>query len=289
VSAVDRATPLDRLRARIERLGAPLCVGIDPHPDALPAGLSGVDGIERFARGLVEATAETAAALKINVAFFEAFGSAGLAALERVRADVPRDTFLVLDAKRGDIGSTAERQAEALLGHLAADAVTLSPYLGEDAIEPFLAFEDRVVYVLARTSNPSAGVVQDLVTEGVPLYRRVAQWVVERWPDPRVGLVVGATAPDELRALRAHVPDPGFLVPGVGAQGGDLMAAVESCPGRRAPGLVNLSRAIAGASRGADWQVAAGLAAERVRDEMRAGGATLDGRARPPSPAAHRL
>ncbi len=269
-------TPLDRLRARVRTLGAPLCLGIDPHPDRLPEELPRtVAGVERFARGLIEAAAEQAAAVKVNVAFFEAFGSAGLAALERVRADLPADHFLILDAKRGDIGTTAERQAEALLGHLEADAVTLSPYLGADAIEPFLAWPDRVVYVLARTSNPSAGDLQDVTAGGLPLYRRVARWVVERWPEARVGLVAGATAPDELRALRADVPDPAFLVPGVGAQGGDMAAAVATCHGRRAPGVVALSRAISGASRGPDWQAAAASAAERLRGEMRGLGATL--------------
>jgi len=270
-------TPLDRLRERTARLAAPLCVGIDPNPERLPEELPRTAaGIERFARGIIEAVAEEATALKINIAFFEAFGSAGMAALERVRSDVPLDQFLILDAKRGDIGTTAERQAEALLGHLAGDAVTLSPYLGEDAIEPFLAYPGRMVYLLARTSNPNAGQLQDMVTDGVPLYRRVARWAVDRWSDPRVGLVVGATAPDELRTLRDDVPEPGFLVPGVGAQGGDMAAAVLACNGTRAPGVVNLSRAITGASRGADWADAARAAARRVRGEMQWVGATLD-------------
>jgi orotidine 5'-phosphate decarboxylase subfamily 2 len=139
-------TPLERLQARITRLGAPLCLGIDPHPDHLPDALPrSVDGIESFARGVLEAAGDEVVAVKVNVAFFEAFGSDGLAALERLRGDVPEDLFFILDAKRGDIGSTAERYAEAIFGRLAADAVTVSPSLGEDAIEPFLAFEDRVV------------------------------------------------------------------------------------------------------------------------------------------------
>ncbi len=269
-------TPLDRLRARVRALGAPLCLGIDPHPDRLPEELPrSVAGVERFARGLIEAASQHAAAIKINVAFFEAFGSAGLAALERVRADVAPDHFLILDAKRGDIGTTAERQAEALLGQLNADAVTVSPYLGADAIDPFLAWPDRVVYILALTSNPSAGDLQDRTADGLPLYRRVAQWVVERWPEERVGLVAGATAPEQLRALRADVPDPAFLVPGVGAQGGDMAAAVAACHGRRAPGVVALSRAISGASRGSDWQQAAASAALHLQREMQRLGATL--------------
>jgi orotidine 5'-phosphate decarboxylase subfamily 2 len=269
-------TPLDRLRTRVASLGAPLCLGIDPHPDQLPAGLpGGVAGIERFARGLIEAACTHAAAVKVNIAFFEAFGSAGLAALERVREDVPADTFFVIDAKRGDIGSTAERYAEALLGRLRADAVTLSPYLGEDAIQPFLAVPDRVVYVLARTSNPSAATLQDLVVGDEPLHERVARWVAGTWPGGRVGLVVGATAPDELRRLRGLVPGPAFLVPGVGAQGGDLATAVACCHGADAPGLVNVSRAIAGASRSFDWQAAAGAAALSLQARMQELGATL--------------
>lgn len=270
-----RADPLDRLRARIARLGAPLCLGIDPHPDALPDELPrGIDGIERFARGLVEAAGELVAAVKINVAFFEAFGSAGWAALERLVADLPADHFLVLDAKRGDIGTSAERYAAALLGHLGADAVTVSPYLGEDAIEPFLAYPGRVVYLLVRTSNPSAGRLQDLTVDGAPLHERVARWAAERWVDGRVGLVVGATAPGELARLRALAPGPGFLVPGVGAQGGDLDVALAHCHGTVAPGLVSISRGIA-ASRGADWRSAAAASALAWLGRMREAGATL--------------
>ncbi len=265
------AGPLDRLRLRARRLGAPLCIGIDPHPASLPGGLTpDAAGIEAFARGLIEATAEHAAAFKINVAFFEAFGSAGLAALERVRDDVPADHVVILDAKRGDIGSTAERYAAALYEHLRADGVTLSPYLGADAIEPFVAFADRLVYVLARTSNPGAADLQELDVGGAPLYERVATWVAQRWPQPRVGLVVGATAPDALRRLRALVPATAFLVPGVGAQGGDLAAAVETCDGQDAPGLVNISRGVAGASRGSDWARKAAEAASGFRARMSA-------------------
>lgn len=268
--------PLERLRARIAELGAPLCVGIDPHPDTLPEELPRtVQGIERFASGLIEAAAPHAAAFKLNLAFFEAWGSAGWAVLERVRQRVPAETLLVLDAKRGDIGPSAERYAEALLGRLGADAVTVSPYLGEDAVEPFLAHPDRIVYLLARTSNPSAGRLQGLDVGGRSLAESVAEWAAARWPEGRVGLVVGATDAPELGRLRARVPGPGFLVPGVGAQGGDLRAAVAACHGTAAPGLVNLSRAIAGVSRGADWQAAAGAAAERWRAAMVQAGATL--------------
>ncbi|MBA3688104.1 MAG: orotidine-5'-phosphate decarboxylase [Chloroflexi bacterium] len=272
----DRPAPLDRLRTRVARLGAPLCLGIDPHPDALPDELPrDVSGIERFARGLIEAAAEYAVAVKINVAFFEAFGSSGWAALERVVADVPPDHFLVLDAKRGDIGSTAERYAAALFGLLGADAVTLSPYLGEDTVEPFLAYPGRVIYLVTRTTNPSAGTLQDLLIGGVPLHEHVATWAADRWTDGRVGLVVGATAPAELARLRRLVPALGFLVPGVGAQDGDLAAALAHCDGTAAPGLVSISRAIAAASQGDGWRAAAAASAQSWLGRMQEAGATL--------------
>ena len=272
----DRPDPLDRLRARIDRLGAPLCLGIDPHPDALPDELPrNVAGVERFARGLLEAAAEHAVAVKVNVAFFEAFGSAGWSALERLVADLPDDHFLLLDAKRGDIGSTAERYATALFGQLGADAVTLSPYLGEDAIEPFLEYPGRVVYLVTRTSNASAGRLQDLPVGGAPLHERVASWVADTWTDGRVGLVVGATAPAELARLRRVAPALGFLVPGVGAQDGDLAAAVAHCHGTAAPGLVSISRAISGASLGDGWRAAAAASALAWLGQMQEAGATL--------------
>ena len=274
------ATALGRLRARVKRHG-PLCVGIDPHPDALPEGLPrDVRGVETLARGLLEVAIEEAAAIKVNLAFFEAFGSAGWAALERLRAATPDDLPFIADAKRGDIGTTAERYADALLGHLAADGVTVSPYLGADGVAPFVAFEDRIVYVLARTSNPSAGTLQDRLVGGAPLHEAVASWVAGAWPDPRVGLVVGATAPAELERLRQLVPATPFLVPGVGAQGGDMTAAARYCAAATAPGIVNVSRTIAAASDGPDWQLAARRVAAEIGDRLReAAGATLDRRA----------
>ena len=271
------APAMDRLRARLDVVRAPLCVGIDPHPAAFPDGVpQDAGGLERVARGVVEAVAGEAAAFKLNTAFYEAFGSAGWAVLERVREAIPEDVLVVIDAKRGDIGSTAERYAEAIMGRLRADAVTLSPYLGEDAIEPFLAYEGRFVYLLARTSNPSASVLQNRDAGGRPLYEAVAEWVARRWPGgERVGLVVGATATAELRRLRELTPDLPFLIPGVGAQGGDLQAAIVACHGISAPGLVAISRAITEASRAADWRAAAAEAARVWRGRMLEAGATL--------------
>jgi orotidine 5'-phosphate decarboxylase subfamily 2 len=270
---------LDRLRARVARLGAPLCLGIDPHPASLPEGLPpDVHGVETFVRGLVEAAGEEAVAIKANMAYFEAFGSEGIAVLERLRVDLPSDQVLILDAKRGDVGSTAERYAVAIFERLAADGVTLNPYLGADAIDPFLAYPGRLVYVLARTSNPDAARLQGQRLAGADgtLAEHVAEWVDREWPQPEVGLVVGATAPVELAALRARAPGPAFLVPGVGAQGGDLAAAVRACHGSRAPGMVNVSRGIAGAARTGKWRSEAAEAAKRWRAMLTKAGATLE-------------
>lgn len=261
---------LARLRHRRDIVESPLCLGIDPHPDTLPDHLPRTaQGVERFARGILEAAVDEVVAVKVNAAFFEAFGADGWRALERVRRAVPPEVVCVVDAKRGDIGTTAERYAEAIFGHLDADGVTLSPYLGEDAIEPFRDHPGRLIYVLARTSNPSAGRLQSLAVGDEPLHLRVARWVADRWTDGSVGLVVGATEPTELRTIRAAVPGPAFLVPGVGAQGGDLAAAVDGCDGAWAPGLVSVSRGIGGASAGPDWAAAAATAARDLRGRMR--------------------
>jgi orotidine-5'-phosphate decarboxylase len=260
---------LDLLAARTRAVGSVLCLGVDPDPAALPAGFgTGLAGLERFSALLLEAAVPFAAAVKPNLAFFEAFGSGGLAALERLLARVPPDVPVVADAKRGDIGSTAARHAAAHFDGLGAHAVTASPYLGAEAIEPLLARSDRFVYVLCRTSNPGAGEVQSLVVAADPasgrpteaLYERIAALAAD-WGARfgTVGLVVGATAPAELAAVRGIAPGIPFLVPGVGAQGGDLPTTLTAGPVRAGaavavPGgalLVNVSRGIAGAALGA--------------------------------------
>ena len=257
-------TYLARLAARSAATGTVLCLGLDPDPAALPAGFTpDVRGIESFARLLLDAALLHAAAVKPNLAFFEAFGSAGIAALERLRARIPGDVPVVIDAKRGDIGSTAARQAAALFDGLGADAITVSPYLGEEAIAPLLAPADRFAYVLCRTSNPGAGELQGLVVaagdDGAPsepLYARVARRASGWGPGGTVGLVVGATAPSELTAIREIAPGLAFLAPGVGAQGGDESAVLRDGPARSGPAastaggalLVNVSRGIATAA-----------------------------------------
>ncbi|HEU0237308.1 MAG TPA: orotidine-5'-phosphate decarboxylase [Candidatus Limnocylindrales bacterium] len=271
---------LARLASRSVEAGTVLCVGIDPDPASLPEGFSAdVSGVEAFARLIVEAAVPHAAAVKPNLAFFEAFGSAGLAALERVRARIPSGIPVIADVKRADIGSTAARQATALFDALGVDAVTVNPYLGAEAIGPLIERVDRFAYVLCRTSNPGAGELQDLVVAAddaaglpaEPLHRRVARRVATWGPGGTVGLVVGATAPAELAAIRAVAPGLAFLVPGVGAQGGDAGAVLaggraSGPPAGVRPGgglLVNVSRGIADAARGdgAGWDPGAALAA----------------------------
>ncbi len=259
------STYLERLGTRSEAIGTVLCLGLDPDPDAMPAGFGrDLAGLERFTVLLLEAAVPWAAAVKPNLAFFEAYGSAGYAALERVRAAVPADVPVVADAKRGDIGSTAARLATALFDQLGADAVTVNPYLGSEAVAPLLERADRFAYLLCRTSNPGAGELQDLVVDAdpatdrpaEPLHARVARLATGWGPGGTVGLVVGATAPGELERIRAIAPELPFLVPGLGAQGGALGPVLEHGPTQAGPAtgrpgrglLVNVSRGIAGAA-----------------------------------------
>jgi len=259
VTRLGREPYLERLAARSSATGTVLCLGLAPDPAALPDGFSpDLIGVEAFCRLVLDAALPSAAAVKPNLAFYEAFGSAGLAALERLRALIPGDVPVVIDAKRGDVPNTSERIAVALFDRLGADAVTVNPYLGEAGIAPLLERADRFAYVLCRTSNDGAGELQDLEVDGEPLWAHVARRVAEWGPGGTAGLVVGATAPAELRAIRGVAPGLGFLVPGLGAQGGSLEAVLEagratSAPAGGRPGgglLVNVSRAIAGAATG---------------------------------------
>jgi orotidine-5'-phosphate decarboxylase len=274
------------LAARSAAAGTVLCLGLDPDPAGLPDGFrDDLDGLERFASLILEAAVPFAAAVKPNLAFFEAYGSRGMAALERLRARIPADVPVVADAKRGDIGSTAARQAVALFDGLGADAVTVNPYLGAEAVAPLLERLDRFAYLLCRTSNPGAGELQDLEivadpANGAPqerLHERVARRASAWGPGGTVGLVVGATAPEELAAIRSTAPGLAFLVPGVGAQGGAIEPVLEHGPATAAPAgprpggglLVNVSRGIAGAASdggpGDPFERVAAAAAEWAR------------------------
>ncbi|MGA3029108.1 MAG: orotidine-5'-phosphate decarboxylase [Candidatus Limnocylindrales bacterium] len=256
---------LERLAARTRLVGSVLCLGVDPQPEALPDGFPAtLAGVERFCEVLLDAAVPYAAAVKPNLAFFEAFGSAGLAALERLRGRIPADVLFVADAKRGDIGSTAARQAVALYDILSADAVTANPYLGSEAIEPLISRGDRFAYLLCRTSNPGAGELQGLEVAAdqsigapaEPLYARVARRASAWGPGGTVGLVVGATAPVELERIREIAPGLALLVPGVGAQGGEVEPVLRFGPAIAAPAggrpggglLVNISRGISAAA-----------------------------------------
>ena len=269
MSEAARAGYLERLAARSAATNTVLCLGIDPDPAALPEGFTrDVDGIEQFANLILEAALPYAAAVKPNLSFYEAYGSAGLAALERLRARIPSDVPVIGDGKRADIGTTSARQVSAYYDSLGVDAVTVSPYLGEDAVEGYLGRTDRFAYVLCRTSNEGASELQSLrvasawgvdgsfVAPDEPLWARVARVATGWGPGGTVGLVVGATAPEELRAVRTIAPGLPFLVPGVGAQGGGIGPVLESgsavsAPAGDRPGgglLVNVSRSIASAA-----------------------------------------
>ena len=259
----------ERLSARIDVVDSVVSVGLDPDPDRIPGHLADAD-LPRWAfnRRIIDATHEHAAAFKPNAAFYE--DADGWRALrETVAYARGKDVPVLLDAKRADIGNTA-RQYATLLDETGADAITVNPYLGRDSLEPFLSRTGTGVFVLARTSNAGGSDIQDLeLASGEPVYERVAALAADWNERGNVGLVVGATAPEELEALRETVPDLPFLVPGVGTQGGDAEAAVEYGLADGV-GLVNSSRGIifAGEDRGEDFAAAAGQAAGRLKRRL---------------------
>jgi uridine monophosphate synthetase len=253
---------IPRLAARTAAADSLLCVGLDPHPGMLevPTPAAARD----FCLRLIEACAPVAAAFKPNSAFFEALGPEGMEALIEVIAAVPDEIPVILDAKRGDIASTAEAYAAAVFDVLGADALTVNPYLGHDAVAPFLARPERGAFVLVKTSNPGSNDLQSLETGAGPLYLEVAGRAPGWSAYDNVGLVVGATDPPALAAVRAAAPTLWFLTPGVGVQGGDLDAALAA--GLREDGsgmLVTVSRSIAVA---ADPAAAATRLVDAIRD-----------------------
>lgn len=260
----------DRLRAAWAASSSMLCVGLDPDPDRFPDAVGG--SVLDFCTAIVDATADTVCAFKPQIAYFAAAGAErDLEALCAHIRDRHPGVLLVLDAKRGDIGPTAEQYAKEAFDRYGADVVTVNPYLGGDSVEPFLRHERGGVFVLCRTSNPGSGDFQSLTVDGEPLYQRVARRVVEWQQLGDCGLVVGATYPDELREVRAIVGDLPLLVPGVGAQGGDVAATVAAGIDSTGFGMVvNSSRAVLYASSGADFAEAARAEAVRTRDALRA-------------------
>lgn len=269
-------TFLKKLQNAWAASGSLLQVGLDPDPQRFPAELRGrPDAIFEFCRGIVDATAPYASSFKPQIAYFAAHrAEAQLEALCRHIRQAHPDVPLVLDAKRGDIGSTAENYAREAYERYQADAVTVNPYMGLDSVEPYLAWKDRGIIVLCRTSNPGGSDLQFLqLADGRPLYLHVAGMVADTWNrDGQCGLVVGATFPKELAAVRERVGDAvPLLVPGIGAQGGDVQATVQS--GRDSAGagmMINSSRAIIYASQAEDWREAAAAAARSLRDAINA-------------------
>ncbi|NLT41819.1 MAG: orotidine-5'-phosphate decarboxylase [Anaerolineae bacterium] len=263
-----------RLRDRAGRIDSWVCVGLDPVRDRLPAHLrDSEDGMLRFLTEIVEATADVACCYKPNLGFFLAEGSAGVRTLERLRQAIPADIPVILDGKFGDIGSTAAAYARAAFDVWGFDAVTVSPFVGDDAVEPFAAYSDKGVYVLARTSNPGASRLQDHYALWITVVEAAQEWNKEG----NVGLVVGATRSHQLQAVRNVTADLPFLVPGVGAQGGDLKAALQwGATSAGDPAVINSSRGIIFAADGTGFAQAAREAAMDLRDQIRAlrGGAS---------------
>ncbi|RME70085.1 MAG: orotidine-5'-phosphate decarboxylase [Chloroflexi bacterium] len=228
------ASFIEKLTNAITGHDSLLCVGLDPDPYTYPDRFSNLSqdpaaALLRWGQAIIEQTADLVCCYKPNIAFYEQFGPEGLAALRQTIAAVPPDIPVLLDAKRGDIGSTATAYARGVFDTLQADAVTLSPYLGADSIRPFLAYPGKTVFVLCHTSNPSAGQLQEFGDPSGPrLFEHTARQA-QTWGDPsQVGLVVGATYPDRLAHIRRLAPDRWILAPGVGAQGGSLSAALQA-------------------------------------------------------------
>ncbi len=266
---------LDRLLEQCRRQDSLLCVGLDTAVEQLPETVRAADDpVLAFNRAIVEATAPWTSVFKPNIAFYEAQGSSGLETLRKTVEMIHRQTnaLVIVDAKRADIGNTSAAYARALFDLLGADAVTLNPYLGHDALEPFLSNPEHGGFVLCRTSNPGAGEFQDLLVGEQPLYQVVAAQV-RRWNEGKnnCGLVVGATYPEELAAVRRLCPELPILVPGVGAQQGDLAQAVRAGVDTRGERiLVNVSRAILYASKGSDFATAAARSARELSEAINA-------------------
>ncbi len=246
-----------------------LCVGLDPDPALMPEGT----GVFEFNRAIIDATADLVCAYKPNIAFYEALGSEGLDALKRTRDYIPEGIPVIVDAKRGDIGNTAKAYARSLFDYYNFDATTASPYLGFDSLEPFIQYRDRGVFVLCRTSNAGAVDFQSLSCETDGSHKMLFEIVAEkvgRWnTHGNLGLVVGATYPEELKLIRQRYPDMPLLIPGVGAQGGELAQVVKYGVDKgRKKTVINSSRQILYASKGKDFADAARRATEELRGRI---------------------
>jgi orotidine-5'-phosphate decarboxylase len=270
-------TFIEMLQGAQRRNGSMLCVGLDPEPNRFPAGLKGdASKIFEFCARIVDATADLVIAFKPQIAYFAAHrAEAQLEQLmEHMRSTAP-EVPIILDAKRGDIGSTAEQYAKEAFERYGADAVTLSPFMGFDSIQPYLKYEGKGAFLLCRTSNPGGDDLQNQHlsdVEGAPrLYEHVAKLAQGPWnTNGQLGLVVGATYPAEIEAVRKVAPNVPLLIPGVGAQGGDAVATVKAGWRANAPIVVNSSRAIIYASDGEGYAEAARREARKTRDLLEA-------------------
>ncbi len=268
---------LDMLRATERQNGSMLCVGLDPEPARFPAAFNGdTSKIYDFCAAIVDATADLVSAFKPQIAYFAAHRAE--AQLERLMAHMRRaapGVPVILDAKRGDIGSTAEQYAKEAFERYGADAVTLSPFMGFDTIQPYLKYHGKGAFLLCRTSNPGGDDFQNQRLAGVAgtplLYEHIAQLAQGPWNmNGQLGLVVGATYPAEIARVRALAPTLPLLIPGVGAQGGDALATVKAGWREDGPIIVNSSRAILYAAQGDDFAQAARQEAIKTRDLLQA-------------------
>lgn len=264
----------DKLSDRTRAVDSMLCVGLDPDFARIPEHLKGEeDPVWAFCRAIVDATAPFVCAFKPQIAYFAAMGAEKT--LERVIAYIHEkhpDIPVILDAKRGDIGSTARQYAKEAFVRYKADAVTVSPYMGYDTITPYLEYQDKGVIILCRTSNPGGADIEELVCDGEMIYERIARLASGPWNTTRqLGLVVGATQPAEIARVRKIAPSLPLLVPGIGAQGGDINAAVAAGLDAAGAGMIiNSSRAIIFAGKDENFAQAAADAARATRDAIRA-------------------
>jgi orotidine-5'-phosphate decarboxylase len=255
---------IDKLLNASRRNKSWLCIGLDPDPELMPK----VEVLQ-FNKAIIEATCDLVCAYKPNLAFYEALGTEGLVILEKTIKCMPGHIPVIGDAKRGDIGNTAKAYARALFSVLGFDAATVNPYLGFDSIEPFINYQDKGVFILCRTSNKGAADFQNLCTDGLPLYEVVAKKAKEWNIHGNIGLVVGATYPEELKRVRSICPEMPLLIPGIGPQGGDLASAVGyGADARGEKAIINVSRQILYASREKDFAQAAKNVAEKLRNQI---------------------
>ncbi len=270
----------DRLQKRIKET-SPVCVGLDPMVSSLPEGITkDAEGVQKFCFGIIDAVKDITSCVKLQMAYFELLGWKGMKVFFEVSAYAKAAGLIVIaDGKRNDIGSTCEAYADAYLGKESPiDALTVSPYLGSDGIRPFMkrcAENDKGIYVLVKTSNPSSGELQDLPVGDEALHEHLAQ-IVESWSTEllgkgnisSMGAVVGATYPEEMKYLRTLMPHVPFLIPGFGAQGGTAKDVAAGFLSDRTGAVVNSGRSILSASSGKNWQAAAHDAASAMADAL---------------------